>query len=420
VQKLISAVAVVAIAFLSACSDGPVAPDAINRDPEFPSFSLSPGQNLRTINGGGDQCDLNTGIAFDGTNLIVSCWYARPQDVNSHRRLDYLDPATGALVKTLEITSSDPLFQPKNLGALAWDASRGKIWVCTGLDATIVALIDPATGVATRMFSVPGCQTGLAFDGADGTIWTSPDQSPVIRHWTTSGTLLGTTNVGSNLGGFGNSGIAVGGAKLFLANGDASQAGGSSQIYEVSKDFSTYSFFSNVSAIPGDLECDEMTFAAQGTSALWVIHTFDRQINAYALPQGACNSGGGSHGPLTSYPSQVYRAHIILCKSANSPPDHYTYTITASGTVGGDVAQNSATLNAGQCRVVFVRSAQSGGNVTLTITENVGPGYVVGSITRQQLGGAAQNFSGPSPTIEVQANSDFGAVVTYNNTHPAG
>jgi hypothetical protein len=270
------------------------------------------------------------------------------------------------------------------------------------------------------MFNVPACQTGLAFDGADGTIWTSGDQSPVIKHWTTSGTLLGTTNVGSNLGGFGNSGIAVGGAKLLLANADASQAGGNSQVYAVSRDFSTYSFSFNVSAFPGDLECDEITFAAQGTSALWVLHAFDRQINAYALPQNACSSGGGSHGPLTAYPSQVYRGHIILCKSAASPPDHYTYTITATGTIGGDITQNTALLNAGQCRVVFVRSVESVGNVTLTITENVGSVYAVGSITRQQLGGGPQNFPGPSPTIEVQANSDFGAVVTYNNVHSGG
>jgi hypothetical protein len=410
VQKLSSSVAAVLLAFLSACSEGPVAPGAVNPDPEFPAFSVSPGQNLRTFNGGGDQCDFNPGIAFDGTNLIVSCWYGP-------HRLNYLDPATGALVKTLDITSSDPSFFVRTLGALAWDQSRGKIWVCTGMDASIVALIDPATGIATPMFKVPGCQTGLAFDGADGTIWTSPDESPSIRHYSTSGILLGMANVEPILGFFGTSGIAVGGAKLFLANGNHS---GSSQVYEFAKNFSTSSFFSNVAATPGDLECDEITFAAQGTSALWVVGKWDRQINAYALPQGACNSGGGSHGPLTAYPSQVYRAHIILCKTANSPPDHYTYTITSTGTIGGDIAQNSATLNAGQCRVVFVRSAQSGENVTLTITENVGPGYVVGSITRQQLGGAPQNFSGPSPTIEVQANSDFGAVVTYSNAHPAG
>jgi hypothetical protein len=410
VQKLSSAVTVVLVASLSACSDGLVAPDPVNRDPEFPSFSVSPGQNLRTISGGGDQCDYNTGIAFDGTNLIVSCWYGPA-------RLNYLDPATGGLVKTLAITSSDPLFHVSTLGALAWDQSRGKIWVCTGMDASIVALIDPATGIATRMFSVPGCETGLAFDGADGTLWTSPDESPSVRHYTTSGTLLGMANVASILGVFGNSGIAVGGAKLFLANGNHS---GSSQVYEVSKNFSTSSFFSNVAATPGDLECDEMTFAAQGTSALWVIGKWDRQINAYALVQGACNSGGGSHGPLTTYPSPVYRGHIILCKSANSPPDHYTYTITSTGTIAGDIAQNAATLNAGQCRVVFARSALLGGNVTLTVTEDAAPGYVVGSVTRQQLGGGPQTFSGPSATIEVQANSDFGAVVTYNNVHPAG
>jgi hypothetical protein len=385
---------------LASCSDGAKVQDD-SRALTAPHLAVAPGTNLRAINGAASSpCGINTGIAFDGTNLIVSCW-----DNNS---FDYLNPATGALVKTLTVTGS-----VGTLGALAWDQSRGKIWACSGSSAS---LVDPTTGALTSQFSTGGCIDGLAFDGSDGTIWASADASSIVNHYTNTGASLGSTNIGANLGGSGNSGIAVGGAKLYLAND------GGSQIYEVEKNFSAYALFATFPQRLEDLECDDVTFAAQGTGAIWVIDAYDRQINAYAIPQGACNfggGGGGSHGPLTTYPGQAYPGHVVLCKNVNSPPDHYNYTISAtSGTVAGDVVQPTATLNPGQCRVIFMRANPSATLVHLSITETVAAGYVVGSITRQELGGAPQVIPGPSANVIVRANSTFGAVVTYNNTHP--
>lgn len=127
------------------------------------------------------------------------------------------------------------------------------------------------------------------------------------------------------------------------------------------------------------------------------------------------------HGPLTAYPGQLFGGHIILCKNASSPAGTYTYTIGSSGTVAGDVVQTSASLNPGQCRIVFSRIVASNATVTLTVTETAGAGFIVHNITRQQLGGAPQLFAGPSPTITVQANSAHGAVLTYTNiAAPAG
>jgi hypothetical protein len=367
-----------------------------------PHLVVAPGTNLRTITGGGAACGINTGIAFDGTNLIISCWF--------RSSLDYVDVTTGALVKTVNLTCSGCTFG--SLGAMAWDQSRGKIWICSEPN---VDLIDPVTGIATQQFSTPGCIDGLAFDGSDGTLYTSPDANANVSHWSNTGTLLGTTNVGANLGGPGNSGIAVGGAKLYLANN------GGQQIYEVAKDFSTYALFASFPQRLEDLECDDVTFASQGTGAIWVIDAFDRTLNAYAIPQGACNfggGGGGSHGPLTTYPGQAFPGHVVLCKNVSSPPGHYTYTISATqGTVAGDVVQPTATLSPGQCRVIFQRPNPSATLVHLSITETPVAGTGVGSITRQELGGGPQVLPGPSANTIVRANSTFGAVVTYNNQH---
>lgn len=410
-RSLTIAVTLSASAVLVSCKDQTVEQQSTAPALKAPVAAVAPGTNLRTFAAAySAACSINVGIAFDGTDLIISCY-----DRNT---LDYVKTSDGTLVKTLTVTGAGV----GQLGAIAWDAGRGKIWVCS--QSSQVMLIDPGTGVATQQFTSAGCFDGLAYDGSDGTIWTSPDANPNVSHYTATGTLLGTVNVGANLGGAGNSGIAVGGAKLYLAND------GSSQIYEVSKDFSTYTLFATFPQRLEDLECDDVTFAGSGSGAIWVIDAYDRQLNAYAIAQGACSFGGGggggppppvSHGPLVPYPGKIFSGHTELCKAGTSPPGTYTFVISASGTVAGDVAQTSASLTPGQCRIIFSRTAASNATVTLTVTENAGAGFVVHEIIRQQLGGAPQTIPGPSPTTTVQVNSSHGSVLTYTNiAAPAG
>jgi hypothetical protein len=121
-----------------------------------------------------------------------------------------------------------------------------------------------------------------------------------------------------------------------------------------------------------------------------------------------------AHGLLTTYPATPITSHIILCKDAASPAGSYGFAITASGIIGGDNVQVSATLSPGQCRIVFSRTAFSNITATLQITEVAPGGTVVQSITRTQLG-TTTVFSGPSPTVTVSANSSHGGVVTYKN-----
>lgn len=234
--------------------------------------SAANGDNLRQISGAYSQgsCSINTGLAFDGTNLLVTCWY--------YTTIDKLSPADGSLVGSINVPGYG------GFGAAAWDGSRNKLWVCA--DGSNVILANTADGSSTSMFISNGCIDGLAYDGTDDTIWASPDVSSYVYHYKTDGTLLGSFYVGSLLGGYGNSGIAVGGDKLYLAND------GGSQIYELPKDLSTSTLFASFPARLEDLECDDITFASQGVGAIWSIDAYDRTINAWEIPQGKCGFGG--------------------------------------------------------------------------------------------------------------------------------
>jgi len=189
--------------------------------------SAANGDNLRTIiaDRGGAACTstdasgshsgVGVGIAFDGTNLLLSC----AEDGN----IVAVSPGDGSHVATHLVAGIS------NFGALAWDNGHKLLWACT--DSTSVGTIDLTANTFTPKFEVAGCFDGLAYDAADDTIWASPDAFTTVYHYSSGGTLIESFPV--SLGGFGNSGIAVGGPLLYLANN------GGSQIYTSDKAFST-------------------------------------------------------------------------------------------------------------------------------------------------------------------------------------
>lgn len=240
------------------------------------------GDNLRTIiaDRTGTQCasldasgnhgSIGTGIAFDGTNLLLSCW--------PDGSLVAVDPADGSQVSVQFPTGITP-----NFGALAWDNGRMLLWACSG--GNDVGTIDLAANAFTSKFASAGCVDGLAYDSADDTIWSSDDVASTVQHYTVDGTLIAEYPV--SLGSCGNSGIAVGGPKLYLANN------GCSEIYEVAKDFSSSTLFASFPARLEDLECDNVTFVADGKAAIWSNDAYDNILNAWEIPNGACVFGGG-------------------------------------------------------------------------------------------------------------------------------
>jgi uncharacterized repeat protein (TIGR01451 family)/CSLREA domain-containing protein len=248
------------------------------------------GTNLRqiTANQSGTLCaakngtasgGIGVGIAFNGTNLLVSCY--------NDSTITVVNPANGSQVGTpYTVTGAT------SLGALAWDKTRNVIWACSGYST--VGQIDPTTHVFTSKFTVPGCFDGLAYDGADDTIWTSPDATSSITHSKVDGTLLSTNTV--TVGSFGNSGIAVGGPNLYLAND------GGQQIYTSPKNFSSApALFASYPARLEDLECDNVTFAPQSKDAIWSVDAYDNKLNAWQIPGGTCGFGGGQPGQSISY-----------------------------------------------------------------------------------------------------------------------
>src|SRR5688572_11687216 len=67
---------------------------------------------------------VGTGVAFDGENLIMSCWDDDFLSVN--------DPISGALVDQIDLTllNTDHASSISSVGALAWDEGRGVLWTC--------------------------------------------------------------------------------------------------------------------------------------------------------------------------------------------------------------------------------------------------------------------------------------------------
>ena len=248
------------------------------------------GDNLRLINADttGTACadsavgfKVGVGLAFDGTSLLVSCY--------NDSSVTPVSPVDGSQAAAPHFISG-----ASSLGALAWDNGRHVLWACSAFNT--VGTIDLTTDVFTPKFTVPGCFDGLAYDGADDTVWTSPDATSEVTHSSVLGATLGTFYPA--LGNCGNSGIAVGGSLLSLANN------GCSEIYTSPKDFSASpAFFASFPARLEDMECDNITFAGVGKNAMWSKDAYDNNLNAWEIPVGSCSFGGGgqseNHGRMT-------------------------------------------------------------------------------------------------------------------------
>jgi hypothetical protein len=228
------------------------------------------GTLLRTITAENYGCGTGTGLAFDGSRLLLSCW--------SDNVIRLVNPENGADLGSIEI----PL--ASSFGALAWDRGRNRLWACDG--SRFIERINLATGLIEDSFSSEGCIDGLAYDGSDDTIWSSDDAAPTVEHYKLDGTLISSTPIGGKLGNCGNSGIAVGGTVLLLSNN------GCSEIYKVAKDFSASTLFATYPARLEDLECDDVTFANSRQTAIWSKDAYDGILNAWQLDPGTCGYGG--------------------------------------------------------------------------------------------------------------------------------
>ena len=261
------------------------------------------GTNCASTNEEGSHGSVGVGVAFDGANLLISCY--------SDNTVTAVSPADGSQVAIHVIADAE------SLGALAWDNGRGLLWACSAFSA--VGTIDLATDTFTFRFSSDGCFDGLAYDGSDDTIWASGDVSGSAQHYDTAGISIASFPV--DLGNCGSSGIAVGGPNLYMANN------GCSEIYTVAKDFSTSTLFASFPARLEDMECDNLTFAGGPTpkAAIWSIDAYDNILNAWEIPDGSCAFGGGQT-PAISVSKGASAASVAAGTSVA-----YTYTVTNTG-----------------------------------------------------------------------------------------
>src|SRR2546423_1943367 len=208
-------------------------------------------------------CDpfvVTVGIAFDGSELMVSCIY--------NNVVTRVDPTNGNNLGSYTITGMLPA--DGGIGAMSWDGDASQLWIASSqadpqhvyrvkLDKTL------STGVATLAFThtLGGFELvdGLAYDGTDKSIWFSPDVSDTIWHYDQAGTVLSShSGLCTELGGtYCNSGVAIADANtIYLAND------GGKQVYSWNKAFTgSPSLFIQANARLEGLACDANTFAKQ-------------------------------------------------------------------------------------------------------------------------------------------------------------
>ena len=194
-----------------------------------------------------------------------------------------MDPADGSLLATIPVDGMN------GIGALAYDRSRNAVWACGAFDDTVYLVqLSNVPATAKRMFQTQnGCVDGLAYDGTDQSLFASGDVASTVYHYRTDGTIIDSRYVGDSLKGCGNSGLAVGGQSLFLANN------GCSQIYRAAKaSNSVPTLFATFPARIEDMECDDITFRAAGKAAIWTKDAYDSTLNAFELNIGDCGYGG--------------------------------------------------------------------------------------------------------------------------------
>jgi hypothetical protein len=308
------------------------------------------GTDCASVNPAGNHNSVGVGIAFDGTNLLLSCY--------SDNTVTAVSPADGSQVAVHHIVGAS------SLGALAWDNTRAVLWACSS--SSTIGTIDLTTNIFTPLFLTNGCFDGTAYDSSDDSLWTSPDATNHITHYSAVG--------GIDLGQFfpvlpcGNSGIAVGGSLLYLATN------GCSSIYTSAKDFSSPpTLFASFPRRLEDMECDNITFGP-ALAAIWSTDAYDNVLNAWEIPTGSCLFGGGGPGPpatLTLTPptatNEVGNQHCVtatVTDADGNPVPGVTVQFSATGANSASGTGTSPTDANGQATFCYTGTVAGGDVIT--------------------------------------------------------
>jgi hypothetical protein len=303
-------------------------------------------------------------VAFDGQYLYY-VGYGTPV----LHRVD-VPPPGGTTAATGHVET--PITGASGIMTLAYDAGRDAFWA-VGNDGVSIYLLTKA-GAAMLIFSVdpaqdrPKFQTDvyvtevkIAYDRTDDTIWYSPDATTRIYHYHTTADALGTAqlvsatpyidvglapnDMSAQCGYSQSSGIAVGGANLFVS------VAGCNYLFEYTKTgtkVAWYAYNTNAGGSTQDVECDNLSY---GVPVFWIRDAWDGHIRAFEQPAlDACRFGGGDPSP----PPTPAGFPVVESLTASSFPVH---------TRNHPVAMPDV-VNAGDLLVVIFTSHGNGGVAT--------------------------------------------------------
>jgi len=237
----------------------------------------------------------------------------------------YVDDCSGAVIQQINLLTGASLDTrdfsaeiPEEPNAMAYDASRGGLWICTqGPNASGMPIYfqdfqgtfgTMADDIVTLEFTIttPPANPGLNFcDGiainlngagaADDRIFFSKDVNDMTEIYDVTGTYIASINnllIDASLSS--GSGLAVGGNFLYLANnggGDVFRADlGANPLQPPFVDM-----FTSGDDREEDMECDPITFAP--IDVMWVRTTpqgspANNVITAYEIEPNTCGAGG--------------------------------------------------------------------------------------------------------------------------------
>jgi hypothetical protein len=271
-------------------------------------------------------------VAFDGQYLYY-VGYGGPV----LHRID-VPPPGGTNQATGHVET--PISGAPGIMTLSYDAGRDAFWAVGGDGASIYLLTK--SGAATLAFNIdpvqdrPKFQTNqyvtevkIAYDRTDDTIWYSPDATTRIYHYHTTADALGTAqlvsaspyidvglppnDMAAQCGYSQSSGIAVGGANLFVS------VAGCNYLFEYTKTgtkVAWYAYNTNAGGSTQDVECDNLSY---GVPVFWIRDAWDGHIRAFEQPGlNACRFGGGDPLP----PPAPVGFPVVESLTASSFPVH--------------------------------------------------------------------------------------------------
>jgi uncharacterized repeat protein (TIGR01451 family) len=315
-----------------------------------------------------------TGIAFDGSRLLLSCW--------GDNTITAVSPTNGSQLAVYHIGGSNLSF-----GALAWDAQTGTLWACkheSVIDSSVtVGTIDLTTQKWTPAFATNpspngGCIDGLSIDPGDGTVWAGGDHALTIQRYTQSGVRIGG-NIPVPSPVTHKSGLAVTGDTVYIADPHAVNT--QQRIFSVPKQLVNDAFAQPPVLVASyanrieDVECDDVTFRNQGETVLWAQGANDNLIRAWKV-SGSCGPAGPSLGidVSASTPTVTADGQVTFTVTVTNPDTVNAATnATVQDTLPVDSMIGAITPSSGTCSGTAPVSCSLGsipaaGSATVTIT----------------------------------------------------